>query len=1016
VEKKNMRAASHKSSESGVVLLTTLLILMMISALMVGFYAAVNSDVRAGAIDRDQTQAYAAAHAGLEKLTSNLAQLFQADVSPSSSQILNLATTPPAIPGFEYRAPGGAAGSGYNLVFSKTDVNGNPAPEDPLGSNITAGPYKGLKGIITKYPITITARSITGNAEVRLRRELQTVAVPVFQFGVFSETDLSIYAGENFAFGGRVHSNGSLFLCHQTNLGTMTFNDRITAFREVVRNYWSNGLANASTSPSCTNNVLIPTSASTNRNLRQSPNEGSVAGMPGTAENGSWKNISQNTYKGYIRTGATGANRLDLPLVSEGAQPVDLIRRPLLDSNENIAEPAIFGQRFFAQASLRILLSDRIADISGLPTVTAADPILLDGNWNTSPPTGYGPVDATHPPIARSPGPISVNTKSSSCCSTGSGVQTIKTQTAIPAEFKAPANLTIGGFVNPCTGKNATQFTGCTFSSNPASGAAVTATLPSGVVVSTTTSGSVSGSGTSKTVTINTPAGTVSTFRTAPFSVNTFFIDGKLYTCTGYDATPQFTGCNDDTTPDNSAAITTNALANIDTGTIGGYIKIEKQSAAGVWTDVTMEILNLGIGDRNQPGIGTQCADPTPNAVLRIQRLRDNAGSDCPYPASTNAKDWWPQTLYDAREGSIRDPGTSGLMTMGGVIQYVALDVNNLKKWFAGTTGTTGTVAFNNNGYIVYFSDRRGNHHPGAAISNAETGEFGYEDQVNSTTSAGTPDGVLQAGEDMNGDGTQQTYGKTPSTIGGNIPAGSTAPYDATLSNAAGTTGSSPWRTIIADNAGQTRVNKVVLFRRALKLINGVSSGATSLPVSGLTVATENPAYVQGNYNTTSHTASETHRPASVIADSITLLSNAWSDHNSFYNPNDVDQRVGTTTYWRFAAIAGKSLSFPYCGSACGNPPHLYGTDGGVANFLRLLEKWFESGQSLNYRGSLVTLHNSRQAVGTFRFPNSHIYTGGTRNFAFDVDFLTPSLLPPGTPMFRDINTLTFRQILRPTQ
>ena len=35
-----------------------------------------------------------------------------------------------------------------------------------------------------------------------------------------------------------------------------------------------------------------------------------------------------------------------------------------------------------------------------------------------------------------------------------------------------------------------------------------------------------------------------------------------------------------------------------------------------------MEILNLGIGDANQEGYA--CADPTPNAVLRIQRLRDN--------------------------------------------------------------------------------------------------------------------------------------------------------------------------------------------------------------------------------------------------------------------------------------------------------------------------------------------------------------------------------------------------------
>ena len=36
--------------------------------------------------------------------------------------------------------------------------------------------------------------------------------------------------------------------------------------------------------------------------------------------------------------------------------------------------------------------------------------------------------------------------------------------------------------------------------------------------------------------------------------------------------------------------------------------------------------------------------------------------------------------------------------------------------------------------------------------------------------------------------------------------------------------------------------------------------------------------------------------------------------------------------------------------------------------------------------------------------------------YNFDVDFLTPALLPPGTPAFRDLNTLKLRQILRPNQ
>ena len=58
---------------------------------------------------------------------------------------------------------------------------------------------------------------------------------------------------------------------------------------------------------------------------------------------------------------------------------------------------------------------------------------------------------------------------------------------------------------------------------------------------------------------------------------------------------------------------------------IGGFIKIEKSDANGVFTDVTQEILNYGIGAVNQAG-QICCADPTPNAIIRLQRLRDNGG------------------------------------------------------------------------------------------------------------------------------------------------------------------------------------------------------------------------------------------------------------------------------------------------------------------------------------------------------------------------------------------------------
>jgi len=95
----------------------------------------------------------------------------------------------------------------------------------------------------------------------------------------------------------------------------------------------------------------------------------------------------------------------------------------------------------------------------------------------------------------------------------------------------------------------------------------------------------------------------------------------------------------------------------------------------------------------------------------------------------------------------------------------------------------------------------------------------------------------------------------------------------------------------------------------------------------------------------------------------------------------------------------------------------LFGTDGGVANFLRLLEDWTPASgaQTIIYRGSIVSLFISRQAVGTYKCCE-RVYDYSLRNFVFDADFLVPSLLPPGTPMFRDVDTLTFRQLLRPNQ
>ena len=51
---------------------------------------------------------------------------------------------------------------------------------------------------------------------------------------LFLTIDLSFFAGPSFDFGGRVHTNGNLFLS-QGVAATLTLRDRVTAVKEVIR-------------------------------------------------------------------------------------------------------------------------------------------------------------------------------------------------------------------------------------------------------------------------------------------------------------------------------------------------------------------------------------------------------------------------------------------------------------------------------------------------------------------------------------------------------------------------------------------------------------------------------------------------------------------------------------------------------------------------------------------------------------------------------------------------------------
>jgi hypothetical protein len=387
----------------------------------------------------------------------------------------------------------------------------------------------------------------------------------------------------------------------------------------------------------------------------------------------------------------------------------------------------------------------------------------------------------------------------------------------------------------------------------------------------------------------------------------------------------------------------------------------------------------------------------------------------------------------------------ANMPSLAGLMGYVEIDTNNLSRWFTGAIGATGpntkdpTIAPND--FSVYISDRRSNYTaagvgawPPVSPSGHETGEYGYSDFVNSTDAAnGCPNGVLDGGEDLAGTAQWYNYGGSASAIHAmaayGVP-GQMGPFPLGLlkgltSNFALTSNPACPNPLLVPNsvvmhAAEARENPNFFFRHAVKLTNGSLLNLGNCPGNvpcGLTLASENPVYIQGDYNANSAGGgfADASVATSVLSDAVTMLSNQWADINSFSSPYaqtanpPFPGRTAVTSFYRTAVVAGKGPGFPWIAGTTTDT----GSDGGVHNYLRYLEDW--GGQTLNYRGSMASLFYDRQAVGYFKCCNT-VYGPPTRQYAFDTNFLTPALLPPRTPMFRDVNTTGYTQLLLPSQ
>ncbi|MCX6614928.1 MAG: hypothetical protein NTZ98_02380, partial [Acidobacteria bacterium] len=587
------RSSSSARGDQGVVLLTALLLLLLLAAFSAGLMYIVSTETRLGASYLETNMAYYGAEAAMEKMTVDVSSLYTVRHAPSVAEIQALAGSSyqPALPGLTYPV----------YTYTVPSAGGMPVSQF---RNVSSGPNEGLVASIIPLTLTVTAHRYWG-AEATLTRNIEVAVLPVFQFGVFFDRDLSYSPGAVFDLGGRVHTNTNLFLATSAAAG-LIFHSKLTVAGDVIRTELSNGVSNAATR---NQPVYIPTAPGgcdggrpACRNLLM--NEGSRVGGPTSAENANWPNISSSTYNGMIRNIKTGARPLNLTFVAPGLRPIEIIRRPPAGESPTSLMGA---SRLYNVAQIRVLFSDKSADLPGGAGIRLANvaPYYSGGSFGS-------------------------------------------TNTAFAEGTAAPE--------------------------------------------------------------LAEPGGTGRDFIRPP---NTAGLD------------PNWPG----------ACVAPRSASSNCWPLIGRYLQVDRRNADGTYSDVTAEWLNLGITRENA------------DAILKFQKFRDLDG-DGTVEASTlamansNPDKFYPLNLYDPREEwrdvAFSTDGADTTCAVGGIMNLVELDVGNLRRWLTGvipSTGSTGTQTEYSslNGYLLYFSDRRGQRD---ASGNA-TGSYRYEDLIDPANANG---------------------------------------------------------------------------------------------------------------------------------------------------------------------------------------------------------------------------------------------------------------------------------------
>ena len=898
------------SSERGAALVTSILILGMLSAIAITVLAVVSKETQIAGSDLKRTQAFYAAAAGIEKMSTDFSALFQITSRPTAAQLIGIQNAAPPELLAEGYTMNQIIGLDATALASMRLTQGITNGSYPRVT-IPSGEFSGLSASVAPYVLSSQATAADGT-QVALTRQMNNYLIPIFQFGMFSNEDIELHPGPPFSFNGRVHANGNIYVN-----GNVSFLAKVTTANELVYDVLRNGVArNGATVSFQVGAARVPLTAGS---MFGGPNivgatagqRGFFPGSPDGSVNSAWDTSSVTQFGGQVQTRTTGGTALVLPLQLSGSSTSEMIKR------RTPADPQVVrDSRYHSKAQIRILIDDENPappDASGIP---AGQGLPL---------TAFDPIPLPNVPTAAGGGRALWRIRDDGTYQDTPATCVLQEQAGTPGQA-----LTVRGVRATTQAVNlngtATQIPG---------GAGLSGRILIQIVDSNGNVIDVTRQILSMGTTVGEPNAIVNLQRPL----------WAAFTQGSRDASAA-----QNIAPDGTAYF--NSLTDIVGKT---YIAADGQiqTAPGPVQDGTYGFLT-GLVDDIAAG-QSQRADTSP--ALNI--------ADWGTANWSNNKEWnaiVPINVYNVREGCI-DAVNCDAVYERGITNVVELNMRNLARWLdgvydnnllAGSPAVSGNIA-NPGGFTVYVSDRRGDKvkpttNLAGVVVNSTNGMVDNEDIYG-------PNGLLDPGEDVQNTGAlvkDLTELPDPSVLPGIYGADLTM---RALTVAAWTNPNNYFRHALRLFNGED-----------LQLAGGPTQLSAT---TGITVSSENMLYLWGNYNTTGinlappvGTASLDDPaapfnylgdgvPASLVSDAIFPLSKTWSDSCSAMYPGNLGRRVAdlnvpnasAETAVRAGIIAGNNLGAlagtPDAGNTAGGESRL---NGGMHNFPRFLERWGRAG------------------------------------------------------------------------